>query len=163
MRSGSADGAIGEADRVDLGAEKETTMVWITANLTENTRVELTNGRHNWKADEPVEKQGEDTGPSPYELLLGSLAACTLITLQLYARHKGITLESASARYEHEKQDDVDENGRKKVVDVLTSQVEIGGEFTEAQRERLAQIVSRCPVHKTIENGARVVDRVSFL
>jgi uncharacterized OsmC-like protein len=138
-------------------------MVWITAEMSENTRVEVTNGRHAWKADEPLEKEGEDTGPTPYELLLASLAACTLITLQLYARHKGITLERVSARYEHQKQDDVDESGRKKTVDVLTSDVKIEGEFSEAQRERLAQIVSRCPVHKTIENGSRVVDRVEFI
>lgn len=138
-------------------------MVWITAEMSENTRVELTNGRHTWKADEPAEKDGEDTGPTPYELLLASLAACTLITLQLYARHKGIHLERVSARYEHQKQDDVDDSGRKKVVDVLTSDVKIEGDLTEAQRERLAQIVSRCPVHKTIENGSRVVDRVEFV
>jgi putative redox protein len=138
-------------------------MVWITADLTENTRVELTNGRHTWNADEPLEKEGEDTGPTPYELLLGSLAACTLITLQLYARHKGISLGRVTARYEHEKQDDVDEMGKKQVVDVLTSHVEIEGEYTDAQRERLAQIVSRCPVHKTIEKGSRVVDRVEFV
>jgi len=138
-------------------------MVWITADMSENTRVEVTNGRHTWKADEPLEKEGDDTGPTPYELLLASLAACTLITLQLYARHKGITLDRVSARYEHQKQDDVDESGRKKVVDVLTSDVKIEGDFTEAQRERLAQIVSRCPVHKTIENGSRVVDRVEFV
>jgi putative redox protein len=138
-------------------------MVWITADLTENTRVELTNGRHIWKADEPPEKEGEDTGPTPYELLLGSLAACTLITLQLYARHKGISLGRVTARYAHEKQDDVDEMGKKQVVDVLTSHVEIAGEYTDAQRERLAQIVSRCPVHKTIEKGSRVVDRVEFV
>ncbi|MEJ2547274.1 MAG: OsmC family protein [Gemmatimonadota bacterium] len=138
-------------------------MVWITADLTENTRVELTNGRHTWNADEPLEKEGEDTGPTPYELLLGSLAACTLITLQLYARHKGISLGRVTARYEHEKQDDVDEAGKKQTVDVLTSHVEIEGEYTDAQRERLAQIVSRCPVHKTIEKGSRVVDRVEFV
>jgi len=138
-------------------------MVWITAEMSENTRVEVTNGRHTWKADEPLEKEGEDTGPTPYELLLASLAACTLITLRLYARHKGIHLERVSARYEHQKQDDLDESGRKKVVDVLTSDVRIEGDLTEAQRERLAQIVSRCPVHKTIENGSRVVDRVEFV
>jgi uncharacterized OsmC-like protein len=138
-------------------------MVWITADLTKNTRVELTNGRHTWNADEPLEKEGEDTGPTPYELLLGSLAACTLITLQLYARHKGISLGRVTARYEHEKQDDVDEAGKKQTVDVLTSHVEIEGEYTDAQRERLAQIVSRCPVHKTIEKGSRVVDRVEFV
>jgi len=138
-------------------------MVWITADLTENTRVEFSNGRHTWKADEPIEKDGDDTGPSPYELLLSSLAGCTLITLQLYARHKGIALERVSARYEHAKRDEIDEQGKKRVVDALTSHVEIGGEFTDAQRKRLEQIVSRCPVHKTIEAGAAVEDRVEFV
>lgn len=138
-------------------------MVWITAELKENTRVEFSNGRHSWKSDEPVEKGGEDTGPSPYELLLSSLASCTLITLQLYARHKGITLDRVSARYEHEKRDGVDQDGRKKVVDVLASHVEIEGDFTDAQRQRLEQIVSRCPVHKTIDAGATVEDHVEFV
>ena len=138
-------------------------MVWITADLIENTRVELSNGRHAWKSDEPLEKDGEDSGPSPYELLLGSLASCTLITLQLYARHKDINLGRVSARYEHEKREEVDEGGKKRIVDALTSYVEIGGEFTDAQRLRLEQIVSRCPVHKTIEAGATVEDRVEFV
>ena len=138
-------------------------MVRITADLTENTRVELSNGRHTWNSDEPVDKGGEDTGPSTYELLLSSLAACTLITLQLYSRHKGITLQSASARYEHEKRAEIDEAGKKRIVDVLTSHVEIGGEFTDAQRQRLEQIVSRCPVHKTIEAGSTVEDQVEFV
>ncbi len=138
-------------------------MVWITAELTENTRVDLSNGRHSWKSDEPVEKGGEDTGPSPYELLLSSLASCTLITLQLYARHKGIALERVSARYEHEKRDEIDEDGRKQVVDVLVSHVDIEGDFTDAQRQRLEQIVSRCPVHKTIDLGATVEDHVDFV
>ena len=91
-------------------------MVWITADLIENTRVELSNGRHAWKSDEPLEKDGEDSGPSPYELLLGSLASCTLITLQLYARHKDINLGRVSARYEHEKREEVDEGGKKRIV-----------------------------------------------
>jgi len=138
-------------------------MVWITAELAENTRVDLSNGRHSWKSDEPVEKGGEDTGPSPYELLLSSLASCTLITLQLYARHKGIALERVSARYEHEKRDEIDEDGRKQVVDVLVSHVDIEGDFTDAQRQRLEQIVSRCPVHKTIDLGATVEDHVDFV
>jgi len=137
-------------------------MVWITADLTENMRVEFSNGRHTWKADEPIEKDGEDTGPSPYELLLSSLAGCTLITLQLYARHKGITLGRVSARYEHEKRDEIDEAGKKRIVDVLTSNVEIGGEFTDAQRRRLEQIVSRCPVHKTLSNGIHIEDNATF-
>jgi len=109
-------------------------MVEITADLTEGTRVSLSNGRHTWPSDEPFDKGGEDTGPTPYETLLGSLAACTLITLVLYTRHKGIELEGVSARYTHEK-----------------------------VPAPLEQIVGRCPVHKTIENGAHIVDEVEFV
>jgi putative redox protein len=138
-------------------------MVSITAELGEKTRVTLENGRHEWRADEPAGKGGEDTGPSTYELLLSSLAACTLITLRLYCDHKGIDLRSASARYEHEKVEEVDDRGRRKQVDVIRSRVEIGGEFTDAQRARLTQIVSRCPIHRTLEHGARARDEVAFV
>lgn len=135
-------------------------MVEITAELTRGTRVTLSSGRHTWSADEPLDKGGEDTGPSPYELLLGSLAACTLVTLVLYARHKGIDLKGVSARYEHEKVPAPE--GQRGLVDRLTSYVTIEGEYDEATRERLAQIVSRCPVHKTLQAGAQVVDEVEF-
>ncbi|MFO7587421.1 MAG: OsmC family protein [Gemmatimonadota bacterium] len=138
-------------------------MVSITAELGSRMRVSLTNGRHEWGADEPEEKGGDDAAPSTYELLLGSLAACTLITLRLYCEHKGIALESASARYEHEKVEEVDDRGRRRQVDVLRGRVRIGGDFTATQRERLAQIVSRCPVHRTLEHGARTRDEVEFV
>ena len=78
-------------------------MAEITAELLGGTRVELNNGRHQWHGDEPESNGGEDTAPTPYEMLLGSLAHCTLVTLVLYARHKGIELGPVSARYEHEK------------------------------------------------------------
>jgi putative redox protein len=136
-------------------------MVQITAELTEGTRISLSNGRHTWSSDEPLDKGGEDTGPTPYETLLGSLAACTLITLALYTRHKGIELEGVSARYTHEKVPAPE--GQKGMVDRLTSQVTIKGEYDEPVRKRLEQIVGRCPVHKTIENGAHVVDEVEFV
>jgi uncharacterized OsmC-like protein len=138
-------------------------MVEITAELQEGLRISLSNGRHTWASDEPLDKGGEETGPSPYELLLGSLAACTLITLVLYARHKGIGLETASASYQHQKVSGAEGSDRKGLVDRLTSQVTIGGDFDDAQRDRLAQIVSRCPVHRTLESDIELVDEVEFL
>jgi putative redox protein len=135
-------------------------MVEITADLVGGTRVALSNGRHTWSADEPLEKGGEDSAPSPYEMFLASLAACTLVTLVLYTRHKGIELEGVSARYTHEKIPAAE--GQAGLVDRLTSHVTIKGEYDEAVQERLEQIVGRCPVHKTIENGAHVVDEVEF-
>jgi putative redox protein len=135
-------------------------MVEIKAELVGGTRVALSNGRHDWLADETLEKGGEDSGPNPYEMLLGSLAACTLVTLVLYTRHKGIELEGVSARYTHEKI--TAPEGQSGLVDRLTSHVTIQGEYDEPIRKRLEQIVGRCPVHKTIENGTHVVDEVVF-
>ena len=76
-------------------------MTTITAELTSGTQVTISNGRHTWRADEPTSAGGNDTGPTPYELITGSLAACTLVTLALYCRHKQIPLKSITATYEH--------------------------------------------------------------
>jgi putative redox protein len=141
-------------------------MASITAELRSGTAVTLSNGRHSWTADEPAKAGGTDTGPTPYEILLGALAACTCITLALYCRHKGIDLKGVTAWYQHDRIhaedcEDCDEKARG-FMDRVISRVKIEGNFTEAQRERLAQIVSRCPVHKTLESGVKVTDQVEF-
>jgi len=63
-------------------------MARISAELTDGMAVRLTKGRHDWTGDEPASVGGADTGPNPYELLLGSLAACICITIAMYCRHK---------------------------------------------------------------------------
>ena len=67
-------------------------MALVTAELREGTAVTLRARQFSWSGDEPAEAGGTDTGPDPYELLLGGLAACTAVTLRLYANHKGIDL-----------------------------------------------------------------------
>lgn len=141
-------------------------MTRITAELSSGTLVSISNGRHTWRADEPPDAGGDDTGPTPYELLVGALGACTLITVALYCRHKSIPLKSISATYEHGRihAKDCEDCGdtKKGFIDQLTSRVRIVGAFDEDQRKRLEQIVGRCPVHKTLENGVRMVDEVEF-
>ena len=122
-------------------------MTQLTAELTSGTAVQLTNGRHQWRADEPPEFHGTDTGPNPYEMLLGSLAACTCITLALYCRHKGLALKSVRASYDLERIhardcEDCDEP-KKGFIDKITSDVHIVGDFDDAQRKRLAQVTEK--------------------
>lgn len=136
-------------------------MAEITAKILDGTRVALSNGRHEWLGDEPENNGGTDTAPTPYEMLLGALAHCTLVTLVLYARHKGIELGPISARYEHEKVPAPE--GQTGLVDRITSYVTIEGEYDEPVRKRLEQIVGRCRVHKTLQTGAEVVDEVEFV
>ena len=141
-------------------------MAQITAELATGTQVTITKGRHTWRSDEPPASGGTDTGPTPYELLLGALAACTCITLHLYSRHKGIALASVSATYEYARvhADDCEdcEEPKKGFIDRVTSRVRIAGDLDKAQQQRLVQIVGRCPVHKTLEYGMNIDDRVEF-
>ena len=141
-------------------------MTQISAELESGTVVRLSNGRHEWTADEPIDIGGTDVGPNPYELLLGSLAACTCVTISMYCRHKGITLHSISASYEFSNvhADDCKdcEESDKGYIEKITSNINIRGDFDDAQRKRLAQIVERCPVHKTLGRGLAFEDNATF-
>ena len=141
-------------------------MARITANLTSGMAVRLSNGRHEWKADEPIDAGGTDTGPNPYELLLGSLAACTCVTIAWYCQFKKLPLESVSATYDFArvhaddcKDCDIPDKG---FIERITSNVHIEGNFDDAQRKRLAQIAERCPVHKTLAHGVVFEDNATF-
>jgi len=141
-------------------------MTQITATLTSGMTVELSNGRHTWQADEPPEVGGTDTGPNPYELLLASLAACTCITISWYCQGKSLSLTSVRTTYDFSrvhiddcKDCDVPNKG---LIEKITSNVHIEGDFDDAQRKRLAQIAERCPVHKTLGKGVAFEDNATF-
>jgi uncharacterized OsmC-like protein len=141
-------------------------MVQISAELALGLAVKISNGRHEWQADEPLGLGGSDGGPNPYELLLGSLAACTCITIATYCKHKGLALDSVTTVYEFSrihaddcKDCDIPDKG---FLENIISNVHIEGEFDEAQQKRLVQIVERCPVHKTLANGVAIADNATF-
>lgn len=141
-------------------------MPQITARLSDGLAVTLTDGRHEWLADEPIDAGGSDHGPDPYELLLSALAACTCITIAGYCRHKGLALQSVSAslsfsRVHAEDCEDCD-GADKGTSEEIVSEVHIQGDFDEGQKKRLAQIATRCPVHKTLASGVRIKDHARF-
>ena len=139
-------------------------MSTITADLTEGYIVANTNGRHHWQGDEPISAGGTDEGPTPYELLLGAVAACTCITLSMYAQRKGIHVASISAKYTYDKlhADDCGfcEEDARGFMDTVTSEIFVEGEFSDEARTKLADIATRCPVHRTLERGITFADRV---
>lgn len=138
----------------------------IKAFLDEGTRVVVSNQRHTWHADEPIGDGGTDAGPTPYELLLGSLAACTALTLRLYSRHKNIDLKWIRLEYEFDRVHAKDcaqcEDDDTTLIERIQAHVTLGGSFDDSQRRRLEQIVGRCPVHKSLASGIRIFDTVSF-
>ncbi|MDA0256283.1 MAG: OsmC family protein [Chloroflexi bacterium] len=124
---------------------------------------QLVTGRHSVIADEP-RPVGEDLGPSPYELLLAALGACTSMTLLLYARRKEWPLTEVQVELSHDRvyTDDCEsceEDGTR--IERVTRRIHLEGPLSEEQRERLAEIARRCPVHKSLEAAISIVDEVS--
>ncbi len=142
-------------------------MATVTANLAEGTKVTIEARQFSWRADEPPEASGTDTGPTPYELLLGSLAACIATTLRLYANHKGIPLEGVGVHlaFDRVHADDCEDCDTRTDgwIERIQSNVTIRGRFDAAQRNRLGQAAQRCPVHKTLTNGVEIMDSVQFI
>ena len=103
------------------------------------SRIEV--GPHHLQTDEPEDKGGADTGPSPHETLLSALGACTTSTLRLYARRKGWPLTNAIVRLTGHHED-----GRY----VINRQVVLQGPLDLDQRTRLLEIADKCPVHRTL-------------
>jgi putative redox protein len=135
----------------------------ITARSGTNFRVEVDDGRHLLVADEPA-PLGEDAGPSPYDLLLAALAACTVMTLKMYARRKGWALQSVetrlSTRKVHAADFDTCEDDPNARIDLIERELVLRGELDDEQRARLIEIADKCPVHRSLTGEIAVETRV---
>lgn len=115
-------------------------------------------GGRKFFADEPASYGGADTGPDPYAWVIAGLGACTSITMRMYANRKKWPVEQVTIRLEHDKRhaDDCVDCGPGDRIDVFTRYIEIEGDLDEEQRARMLEIADRCPVHRTLESGAKV-------
>jgi len=125
---------------------------------------EITSGPFRIHADEPVALGGGGAGPSPYELLLASLGACTSMTLRLYAARKGWNLERITVRLRHYRvhaQDCIDCENKTVLVDRIERELDLAGSLSDEQKARLQTIAEKCPVHRTLTS--RIDIRTSIL
>jgi putative redox protein len=99
---------------------------------------------HRLTADEPRDHGGEDSGPSPQELLAASLASCTAVTMEMYAQRKGWDVGDIAVNVTYEP-------AQRGSPTRFKMAVELPKELPEEQRERLMQIGAKCPVHRTLE------------
>ncbi|MGC1303285.1 MAG: bifunctional alpha/beta hydrolase/OsmC family protein [Caulobacteraceae bacterium] len=134
----------------DLEAEEETMGVVATETRQGRFQVEIRTGHSRFLADEPESVGGLGSGPSPYDLLCAGLAACTCMTVRLYAERKQWPLERISTRVDHEKLKDAEP------ADRFTRIITLEGPLDDSQRERMLQIAERCPTDLTLVRGSEV-------
>ena len=112
-------------------------------------QVAIRAGRARFLADEPESVGGLGSGPSPYDLLSSALAACTTMTLRLYADGKGWPVRRIRTAVGHRR-----EPGQQP-TDIFSRRIAIEGPVDADQRARLLAMADRCPLHRTLEQGAR--------
>ncbi|MCA8918987.1 MAG: OsmC family protein [Planctomycetes bacterium] len=120
-------------------------------------RTEIRTGQktaHTLFADEPIGK-GDDSGPTPIEMLAGALASCTTLTLRSYANVKGIQLDGVDVDVEIVRRRPSEcTNGQREML--VRKKVNIRGEFTPEQHQRLLEVANKCAVLKALTDGVDV-------
>ncbi|MCA8881749.1 MAG: OsmC family protein [Rhodobacteraceae bacterium] len=112
---------------------------------------------HHAFADEPRAYGGSDRGMSPYGFLAAALGACTSMTIRMYARRKEWALDHVSVDVTHDKMHAQDAAvGIEPRIDRFLRTIRLTGDLSGAQRDRLREIADKCPVHRTLETGAKV-------
>ena len=112
--------------------------------------VTLKGGEHQWLADEPTGLGGADAGPTPTQLLLSSLGACTAITLKMYAGRKEWPLEKVDIELT------LNPDGKPASGTDIQRTLHLHGALDDSQKERLLQIANACPVHKLLAGEVRI-------
>ncbi len=123
---------------------------------------EVHTASHRFVADEPRSYGGDDTGPTPYDLLNAALGTCTAMTMKMYADRKELPLDGVSIHVTHERKHDEDcdhveamKEGMQ--IQALNRAITImGDDLSEADRAKLIEIADKCPVHKTLEGHLHI-------
>ena len=107
----------------------------------------LSTGELHFLSDAYTANGGNGTGPTPHEYLGAALAACTSMTLKMYAGRKSMNLENAIVTVDIERAND---------VETFTREIQLQGNLTAEEKERLIEIANKCPIHKALAGEIQI-------
>lgn len=119
---------------------------------------------YSFMADEPMRIGGDDLGPTPYDLLLAGLGACTSMTIKLVAERESIPLTGVSIELRHSRhhaQDSAASMNERPRLERIERVLTLEGDLSDAQRARLVTVADRCPVHRTLKSDPDIVTRLA--
>lgn len=123
---------------------------------------DIQSGPHHVLADEPAAYGGSNKGLTPYGFLSAGLGACTSMTIRMYARRKGWSLDHVSVDITHNKVHGQDAGAdSKSKIDSFTRSITLKGDLDADQRQRLLEIADRCPVHQTLERSNHIETKLA--
>jgi uncharacterized OsmC-like protein/alpha-beta hydrolase superfamily lysophospholipase len=146
-------------DTPAMGEKGETQGVVVAETRRGKLQQEITAGAHRFLADEPVAAGGLGSGPTPYDLLLAALGACTSMTIRLYADRKQIPLDRVKVALKHDRvyaADCKDCETKEGMVDQIGRQITLEGNLDPQTRQRLLEIANKCPVHRTLTSEIKI-------
>jgi len=111
------------------------------------TVAQLSSDHATWQADVPVLQGGAGDGPDPHDLLDSALVACTVLTVQIYAKRRAYPLEGVRVEVTHQEQPGLYQ---------LQRSVHLDGDLTPAMREDLMRVANKCPIHKVLSGKIEI-------
>ena len=117
--------------------------------------------QHQWQADEPLVDGGDDSGPTPGEMMLGALGSCMAITCKLYAERKGWDLRGVDVQVDYERFKGADypqHDGSALYVHEVRKSLIFHGDLDDKQRRRLHDIAGKCPIHRLLSTPTYFVE-----
>ncbi len=138
----------------------------VVVSETGNSKLQNTiaAGKHRILADEPVDVGGMDSGPGPYDFLLGALGACTSMTMRLYAERKSIPLDRTTVTLKHSRihAKDCEECETKDgMISRIERTIAMDGNLDAEQRKKLMEIADKCPVHRTLTSEISIITKAA--
>ena len=133
----------------------------VDIRLRAGLQATVTIRQHEWRADEPLEAGGGDSGPTPGEMMLGALGSCMAITCKLYAERKGWDLRGVDVKVDYERFKGADyphHEGGDLYVHEVRKALTFHGNLDDKQRRRLGDIAGKCPIHRLLSTPTYFVE-----